>query len=284
MRASLAIALLFAAGAFAFEEGGEWAGTELCQGCHEDIAKAFLKSNPHSSLDTNTRRGWQTRACEACHGSGVKHAESAEASLIRNPGKLAVALADKTCLSCHANQPSRSGRVMTGHARQQVSCVSCHPVHKKGPDPRTQCGSCHQGESLSFAKPHSHPVRQGAMSCADCHNPHGGVLSKAVSTFIGNEPGCLQCHGDKRGPFAYEHAPMRTEGCGACHEPHGSTNPRMLTRPSIAQSCLECHAGTGAGFGGVPPAFHDLRSPRYRNCTTCHMKIHGSHVSKALLR
>ena len=102
-----------------------------------------------------------------------------------------------------------------------------------------------------------------------------------------NETGCLSCHADKRGPFAFEHAPVRLEGCGACHEPHGSTNPRMLTRPEVRQLCLECHSGVGPSrgtLGGAAPAFHDLRSARYRNCSVCHTKVHGSHVSKALLR
>jgi hypothetical protein len=66
----------------------------------------------------------------------------------------------------------------------------------------------------------------------------------------------------------------------------------MLTRHEVMFQCLECHANiaqqggrtnTGA-LGGVPPAFHDLRSPRFRNCTICHIKIHGSHVNKAFLR
>ena len=139
--------------------------------------------------------------------------------------------------------------------------------------------TCHLSQKASFARAHAHPVTRGAMSCVDCHNPHRAPLG---------EPGCLRCHGDKRGPFVFEHAPMRTDGCVACHEPHGSTNPRMLTRPAVSQLCLECHANTavsaGVGLGSIPPAFHDLRSPRFRNCTTCHLKIHGSHASKALLR
>jgi hypothetical protein len=67
----------------------------------------------------------------------------------------------------------------------------------------------------------------------------------------------------------------------------------MLTRQEVRFVCLECHAnlpGPGAAaasrpaLGVVPPAFHDLRSPRYRNCTVCHQKVHGSHVDRNLLR
>jgi predicted CXXCH cytochrome family protein len=80
------------------------------------------------------------------------------------------------------------------------------------------------------------------------------------------------------------------EGCGACHEAHGSANPRMLSRAEVRFQCLECHSnitrpGSANSFaGGIPPAFHDLRNPRYRNCTICHVKIHGSHVNRTFLR
>jgi hypothetical protein len=53
--------------------------------------------------------------------------------------------------------------------------------------------------------------------------------------------------------------------------------------------CLECHANlpnlnTKATIGVAPPAFHDLLSPRYQNCTVCHQKIHGSYVDRNLLK
>jgi hypothetical protein len=34
----------------------------------------------------------------------------------------------------------------------------------------------------------------------------------------------------------------------------------------------------------VVPAFHDLRTPRFRVCSTCHVKIHGSNVNRDFLR
>ena len=32
------------------------------------------------------------------------------------------------------------------------------------------------------------------------------------------------------------------------------------------------------------PAFHDLHSPRYRECTVCHVAVHGSNTSPGLLK
>ena len=111
-----------------------------------------------------------------------------------------------------------------------------------------------------------------------------------LQSFGANEPGCFNCHGDKRGPFTFEHSPVRFEGCSACHEAHGSANPRMLIRQEVRLVCLECHANlpgvnnTRPVMGVVPTSFHDLRSPRFQNCTVCHQKIHGSHVDRNLLR
>ena len=274
-----------------------FAGSEACGTCHEDISNAFAKS-PHHLVDADKKRGWQGRACESCHGPAQKHLESASAGDIRNPAKLTSAAADKICLSCHLNQPTHIGRLQSSHAKDQVACTACHKVHADGPSGMVarkasaineQCASCHLNAWAQVQKPFHHKLPEGAMSCVDCHNPHGSIRPAMTQVFAANEPGCLRCPGDKRGPFTFEHAPVRFEGCGSCHESHGSANPRMLVRQEVRLVCLECHANlptvkTSGVLGVVPPAFHDLRSQRFQNCTVCHQKIHGSHVDRNLLR
>jgi DmsE family decaheme c-type cytochrome len=277
----------------------EYLGSETCQVCHEDIFKAFQK-NPHHLVETDKKRGFENRACESCHGPGSKHAESVSAADIRQPAKLAPAEADRLCLGCHQNQPTHVGRINSSHAKNQVSCVACHSVHKNGPnglvartpaDINSQCVGCHTAVWASFQKPFKHRLPEGAMSCVDCHNPHGSFLPRSIQTTRANEPGCFKCHGDKAGPFVYSHAPVALEGCAACHQPHGSANPRMLTRQEVRFVCLECHSNlpgpavAAAGpLGTIPPSFHDLRNPRFQNCTICHQKVHGSYVNRTLLR
>jgi DmsE family decaheme c-type cytochrome len=275
-------------------------GSQSCQVCHEDVYKAF-QNNPHAAVEKDAKRGWQGKACESCHGPGSVHAESTDKKDIRNPGKMAPAEADKTCLACHLNQPTHVGRIQGSHARNQVSCTACHSVHKpQGGEMAArrpslvneQCARCHTQVWAQFQRPYKHKLPEGAMSCVDCHNPHGTFLSKNIQTVSANEPGCFKCHGDKRGPFPYEHAPVRLEGCMACHQPHGSTNPRMLTRHEVRLVCLECHANLPApsiqtlpsSMAVIPPAFHDIKNPRYQNCNICHVKIHGSNVDRDLTR
>jgi len=277
----------------------EYVGSDTCQACHEDIFDAFQK-NPHHEVDTDKKRGFEHNACESCHGPGSKHAESMNAADIRNPAKIAPAAADKLCLTCHLNQPTQVGRITNSHAKNQVACVACHSIHKNGPnglvarkipDINKLCASCHPDVWASFQRPYTHKLPQGAMSCVDCHNPHGSFLPRSLQTVSANEPGCLKCHGDLAGPFVYEHAPVKLEGCMACHQPHGSSNPRMLTRQVVRLVCQECHSnlpGTALAakgtLGTVGPAIHDLASPRFQNCTNCHQKVHGSNVSRDLFQ
>jgi DmsE family decaheme c-type cytochrome len=110
-----------------------------------------------------------------------------------------------------------------------------------------------------------------------------------VEQASGNEEPCLRCHLDKRGPFAFEHPGVRIGGCESCHSPHGSMNARLLKRPVIFTLCLECHNGAG-NFGrqgdGVKlqSSAHNMADPRYQNCTTCHVRIHGSNADPQFLR
>jgi DmsE family decaheme c-type cytochrome len=274
-----------------------YAGSEACGTCHEDIGKAFAATPHHLADGKDKKRGFDGKACESCHGPGAKHAGSADAADIRNPGKLGAAAIDGICLTCHVNQPTHMGRLQSSHAKDEVACTTCHKIHATAPEVlvvrktdaiNKLCESCHLTVAAQFQKPFHHKLPEGAMSCVDCHNPHGSMKPAMTQSFGANEPGCLNCHGDKRGPFTFEHGPVRFEGCSTCHAAHGSANPRMLDRPQVQQVCLECHANrpvnTTQHLGVVPPAFHDLRSPRYQNCTVCHQKIHGSYVDRNLLK
>src|SRR6476660_7863292 len=168
-------------------------GSEVCQACHEDIFNAIQKS-PHQAIESS---------CESCHGAGSKHAESGSAEEIRNPAKLQSAEVDKTCLKCHLNQPTHAGRIQSSHAKNQIACTSCHPIHSRGPTGlvvrkasavNAQCAGCHASAWNQFQRPFKHRLPEGAMSCVDCHNPHGSFRPGMMQTFAAIEPGCFRCH------------------------------------------------------------------------------------------
>jgi len=121
------------------------------------------------------------------------------------------------------------------HRQNDVSCTSCHSMHhaktrehmlvKAEPE---LCYSCHLQQRAQFNMPFRHRVNEGLIQCTDCHNQHGtgGVLEgdhlvRQVRTSASGDMVCFKCHADKQGPFVFEHAAARLEGCGSCHIAHG---------------------------------------------------------------
>jgi DmsE family decaheme c-type cytochrome len=207
------------------------------------------------------------------------------------------------CLTCHGKDLSRGEIRRSAHTQAEVACNSCHSIHKS-PVPKSLlakqqtdlCEGCHTSVRAQFNMPVKHRVHEGFMNCSDCHNPHGaaapawrmGVRPRMVAQAVNEQP-CLKCHADKRGPFVHEHPGVRVDGCEVCHAPHGSMNTRLLKRPVVFTLCLECHSG-GGNFGrqgdGVTlqSGSHNMADPRYQNCTTCHVRIHGSNADRLYLR
>ena len=264
-----------------------------CSDCHDTQVNDFL-ANPHARDFLVTRGTDGAAVCATCHGDGSKHAEEGGAKeFITYPRGAAGAAA---CQKCHGGEREQRAARHGAHASAAVGCEACHTVHQAKPA-RAQllktgstalCASCHPDQRGSFRRPYGHNLEQfgeAGMTCVSCHNPHGagGKASLKVSD-VGAGP-CASCHADKTGPYVFTHVTGLTGDCLSCHEPHGSTNPKALTRPRIDQLCLECHTGLQAGtIGSQPPSLHDLRNPRYTNCTTCHVAVHGSNSSPLLLK
>jgi len=267
----------------------EYVTSATCSSCHEDLSRQFAR-NPHQVLEIQPKKGWQERSCESCHGPGQAHVEAGDGSQITALSNLSPNEINSSCSRCHARAESHAGSGTSLHGRSQLACTQCHRIHEpkqtvhllaNKPDPL--CLSCHRETQAAFAKPFRHRLQEGAIHCVDCHEQHGGLQQHQVKVAIGNEAPCVKCHADKRGPFTFEHPPMRLEGCMGCHEPHGSVNPKMLVRHEQRFLCLECHSAAPDLLASQPPSFHDLRSTRFQNCTTCHLKVHGSNVNEFLL-
>jgi len=134
-------------------------------------------------------------------------------------------------------------------------------------------------------KPFAHRIGRGGMECTSCHEPHGRSIQKALRLTRVAELPCVNCHAEKRGPFVFEHVNGVVGNCTTCHEPHGSSNNKRLIRARVDRLCLECHSTLStATLGSQPPSFHNVSLPRYQNCTTCHVAVHGSNVSPALFK
>jgi DmsE family decaheme c-type cytochrome len=272
-------------------------GSLVCKGCHPDVWFNFYK-NPHFKSIASGDQPPERTGCEGCHGPGRAHVQAGggrttipHAFSLMQPQ----AILD-TCLTCHARDFGKSNIRRSEHTLANIVCVNCHSIHKS-PVPRfllarkqsELCYGCHETVRAQFSMPAKHRVNEGFMTCSDCHNPHGDYAPtwrmsdrpRLVDQAPVNEEACMKCHPDKRGPFAFEHPPVRVEGCEVCHYPHGSTNARLLRRPVVFTLCLQCHNGADSygtrnnGITLLSPS-HNLADPRIQQCTACHVRIHGS--------
>ncbi len=294
--------MLLPAAALAATDG--YVGSAACKTCHPNVWSTFNRNPHYKSIASGDKPPAQT-GCEGCHGPGKAHIDAGggNATIIAF-SQLSPEKALDNCLRCHTQTMSRANIRRSDHTLNGVACNTCHSIHgSKAPrallaKPQAElCYQCHADVRAQFSMPFKHRVNEGFMNCTDCHNPHGvsqptwraGGRPRMVDTALANEEPCLKCHTEKRGPFVFEHAAVRVDGCEGCHMPHGSANSRLLRKPVVFTLCLECHNGAGV-FGrqgaGVPTqsGSHNMADPKFQNCTACHVRVHGSNADVTLLR
>ncbi len=273
--------------------GATRAGAEVCATCHAEDSMAYRHA-------FHAQQGIE---CEDCHGNGSLHVEGGgDKSKIVSFHQRSPRDANGVCLGCHAQDAQVRHWTSGSHAMNHIRCTDCHQVHSKSfqataernnafdtttrgrstlvesltPEssvafrPRAEtneaCLKCHQTQRAQSNLPYHHPIREGKMTCVDCHDPHGGAAGENLKTANIREL-CLSCHAQYRGPFMYQHPPVN-ENCMLCHVVHGSPNTNLLS-VSMPALCLQCHSGHHNGDG----------TPIPDRCTNCHGSIHGTDVA-----
>jgi DmsE family decaheme c-type cytochrome len=257
--------------------GAGYAGTDTCVTCHSDQPV----HGPHARV-ADVRAPMAQQGCESCHGPGKAHADSGDPELMRAFREMSADEASSTCATCH-NRGDHGLWDGSSHQARNVSCVTCHSVHAPKSEtkqlvkatPMQLCADCHRDKVAKVDRSGHMPVREGKMTCATCHNPHGSANVRLLRAGFSIAESCTTCHADKRGPFLFEHAPVR-ESCATCHDPHGSPNERMLVQKQPFM-CQRCHSHIRH-----PGTLYDNRvvgtSNRIfaRSCVTCHSQVHGT--------
>jgi DmsE family decaheme c-type cytochrome len=269
-----------------------YVGEETCKTCHEDMpSKDFVKNyegSPHFVTTMDKKKGPEWHGCEACHGPGKAHVDGGgdKTKIFTFKGSSAQEISAR-CLGCHEYGAEHSNYARSVHLQNGVGCTDCHDPHHakesqfllKASQPAL-CYTCHLDKKQQFNRPFHHRVNEGLVKCTDCHNQHGGFLTRQLRATATEDTVCLKCHTDKAGPFVFEHETIKIEGCIACHTPHGSSNPRLLKRAQVNLLCLECHAfSADQGGPAATPTFHN-QAQKYQACTMCHQSIHGSNSNK----
>jgi len=202
--------------------GAQPVGEKVCIACHQLESEHFTHTLHALGLHAAAQADASVPVCESCHGAGSEHARdpTGKGLIIGYTRGSATPVQQQTevCLSCHAGG-AREHWAGSVHQRNALSCSDCHnPMANfsgQGLLARRSindtCAQCHQDVRQQFGRRSHMPLAEGQMSCADCHNPHGTLTSPLLKTATVNET-CYTCHAEKRGPFLFEHAPVR-ESC-----------------------------------------------------------------------
>jgi DmsE family decaheme c-type cytochrome len=281
------------------EAQAEYAGQDTCEVCHEDVVESFHAA-VHGRADLPAWTGGN--GCESCHGPASVHAESGDPDDMMSFAEMSGEDANGVCLECHTRDAGMFWRGGT-HEANNLVCTSCHSMHEPWTNeaaltlweadsartPSAQptekqswtitatCLGCHPEQQKSMYQRSNHPMKNGQISCADCHNPHGSPVEFSLKGMTKNE-NCYECHAETRGPFLWAHIPVQ-EDCTVCHTPHGSNQTKLLVEapPRVCQSChLFGHHQT---VPGEPQQVWNSN----RSCVNCHTRIHGSNHPSGIL-
>jgi len=235
--------------------------------------------------------------------AGPRVAAAAPLSASQTPGQPPTGdyLGTETCLACHGEQWTALSETPHGHRENPrtpsagLGCETCHGPGKDHVDgggditkirvfptmkPREAsavCTTCHNRQDHAQWSSSMHDQRN--LSCVSCHSVHSPKSVRAQLKTSTEVETCAKCHRPQALKLQRTaHMPLR-EGkmeCSSCHNPHGSTNVRLLrTGNYVNESCVSCHAEKRGPFLFEHP-------PGRESCVTCH-DPHGSSNDRLLV-
>jgi DmsE family decaheme c-type cytochrome len=230
-------------------------------------------------------------------------AHAADDAGAKRPAPLDVVLkGDAKCTRCHDENESypvlsigKTRHGVTADGRTPT-CTSCHgesTAHEKNPqglkerpkvdrnfkrdsstppeERNAACLGCHQGgERMHWAGSQHASSGVACSSCHQVHTQHDKVRDEQVQGEV-----CYACHKEQRAQtLRASHHPIREGkvGCSDCHNPHGSTGPKLLAKDTVVETCYSCHAEKRGPFLWEHPPASD-------NCLNCHTPHGSNHAS-----
>ncbi len=232
-------------------------GNDLCFTCHPDMGEGIKNAkfvhtpvrdscvNCHSPHSGNFRYNLPADPnrdlCLTCHADKEQDLKDATVPHKALDG-------ERKCLTCHDPHYSSNPRQLR---KQPVElCLSCHDREYNG-----QNGKLANMKAVLQSSSDKHgPIREG--DCSGCHNPHGSKNFRMLREVFppvfyapyneDNYKLCFMCHensiandeftttltnfrnGNRNLHYVHVHKTVKGRTCRACHDPHGSNNPKHI--------------------------------------------------------
>lgn len=220
-------------------------GDAICTKCHdknEEKAVLSVYTTKHGVRGDSRAPG-----CQSCHGDSEAHVKNTADTDPR----------PKPDVLFGTKRGTSGAFAPSGPKEQNAACLTCHAKDSK----RTHWdGGAHNVNDVA---------------CASCHENHAKrdrVRDKKTQPEV-----CFACHKEQRAESKKtSHHPIG-EGkvvCSDCHNPHGSSGPKLLRKNTVVETCYTCHAEKRG-----PYLFE--HQPVTEDCTICHSP-HGSNIAPLL--
>ncbi len=224
----------------------QYVGTQNClSACHyhDKIRRDFEAST--MGLQLSRKSGLPIVDCESCHGPGSLAIEGITPEKVAMDAKQGkqTACNYKTLIDLN-NLPAQA---------KSLICLKCHTANATF--------------NLHNWNAGVHAIND--VSCFDCHKIHAGpdltVKPREISEM------CYKCHQEIKAEFSlpsHHPVPEKRMFCTDCHDPHGTSNDKMLRKDTVKQTCTQCHAEKEGPF-----VYEHAENTE--DCRTCHSP-HGS--------
>ena len=215
----------------------------ICTKCHDESENKpilAIYQTPHGVTGDG-----RTPSCTSCHGPSKEHLTGA----VDGKGRPAPDVV-------FGSKQTTAGYAPTGAQAQAEPCLTCHKAGLRMHWP----GSQHQTNDVA---------------CASCHTVHVAKDPVLVKTEQANV--CFACHKEQRAQTKQISAHPIDAGkmsCSDCHNPHGSSGPKLLAKNTVTETCFTCHAEKRGPFAWE-------HQPVTEDCTNCHTP-HGSNITPLL--
>ncbi len=213
----------------------------VCTRCHDETENKPILSIYQTAH--GNKADSRTPSCQSCHGESDAHIKGDPQQKVRP--RPDVTFAEKSQTYPASPPEARNSQ-----------CISCHESGLR----MHWTGSQHQSQGVA------------CNSCHTVHTPRDKVLAKTTQPDV-----CFTCHKSQRAEshlFSTHPIQAGKTACSDCHNPHGSTGPKLLIKNSTNETCYTCHAEKRGPFLWE-------HSPVFDDCTNCHTP-HGSNNSPLL--
>jgi len=186
----------------------------ICTRCHDESEPKPILSLYQTKH--GNRADGRTPTCQSCHGDSEKHLKG---------------------------DPAQKGRARPDHI---FGTKTQTYVPDPAGDQSGQCLTCHQSGLRMHWSGSQHESRD--IPCASCHTVHAKkdpILVKASQAEV-----CFSCHKSQRADthkISTHPLDAGKMSCSDCHNPHGSSGPKLLVKNTVNEAAL---AMPGVPFGG----------------------------------